>query len=138
MIRRKLKLQSMITLAMKLTRQHLRVRSSEELDALIQNRILALQPSLDTGEAEVRLECRFERSPAYKVGIRLVAPGPDLSVEADDHTLYAAFRKVMRQLNYEIGSRHHKRLRRARSNRSARPAKSRAARALRTLNHSQL
>ena len=79
---------------MKLTMQHLHVRSRDELDSLIENRILALQPRLQIEEANIRLECRYEESPAYTVRVHLVIPGPDLFVEGTDHTLRAAFGKV--------------------------------------------
>lgn len=104
---------------MKLTVQHHHVRSSDELDSLIENRILALQPRLHIEEALVRLECRFQESPAFAVRVQLVVPGPDLLVEGRDHTLKAAFAKVMQQLDEQIALRSRRRGRKVRSNLSA-------------------
>ena len=81
---------------MKLTVQHHHLRSSDDLDSLIENRILALQPRLQIDEAHVRLECRFEESPAFSVHVHLVTPGPDVFAESRDHTLRAAFAKALR------------------------------------------
>ncbi len=101
---------------MKLTVQHHNLRSSDELDSLIENRILALQPRLHIDEARVRLECRFEQSPAFSVRVHLVTPGPDLVAERRDHTLRAAIDKVMADLEANLSHRREKRLRRVRSN----------------------
>jgi ribosome-associated translation inhibitor RaiA len=101
---------------MKLTVQHHNLRSSDELDSLIENRILALQPRLQIDEANVRLEWCHEESPAFSVHIHLVTPGPDVIAESRDHTIRAAVNKVMAGLEEKIGSRALKRLRRRRSN----------------------
>jgi ribosome-associated translation inhibitor RaiA len=90
------------------------------LDSLIENRILALQPRLRIDEGHVRLECRFESSPAFGVRIHLVTPGLDVFAESRDHTLRAAFAKAMTQLREQITSRATKRVQRLKSNLSAR------------------
>lgn len=101
---------------MKLTVQHHHLRSDDELDSLIENRILSLQPRLQIDEANVRLECRFEESPAFSVRVHLVTPGPDVFAERRDHTIRAAIEKVMADVEAKIGSRHDKRRWRVRSN----------------------
>ena len=101
---------------MKLTVQHHYLRSSDELDSLIENRILALQPRLQIDEANVRLECHFEESPAFSVHIHLVTPGPDVVAESRDHTIRAAVNKAMAALEETIGTRALKRSRRIRNN----------------------
>ena len=101
---------------MKLTVQHHHLRSNDELDSLIENRILALQPRLQIDEASVRLECRLEASPSFRVRVHLVTPGPDVLAESCDHTLQAAIQKVMADVETKIGSRFEKRRRRVRSN----------------------
>ena len=101
---------------MKLTVQHYHLRSSDELDSLIENQILALQPRLQIDEANVRLECRFQESPAFSVRIHLVTPGPDVVAESRDHTIRAAVNKVMVALEQKIGSHALKRFRRLRNN----------------------
>jgi ribosome-associated translation inhibitor RaiA len=101
---------------MKLTVQHHHLRSSDDLDSLIENRILALQPRLQIDEAHVRLECRFEKSPAFSVHVHLVTPGPDVFAESRDHTIRAAIKKVLTQVEAKITNRFEKRRARVRSN----------------------
>lgn len=101
---------------MKLTLQHLSIRSTDTLDSWVENHILSLQPRLQIDEANIRLEHRRERSPAYRVHVHLVTPGPDVVAEGRDHTLRAAVAKVMRALSEKIGGRSRKRLFRMKSN----------------------
>ena len=101
---------------MKLTVQHHHLRSTDDLDSLIEERIIALQPRLQIDEANVRLECRFEESPAFVVRVHLVTPGPDVVAESRDHTIRAAVNKVMAALEEQINQRARKRIRRVRSN----------------------
>ena len=101
---------------MKLTVQHHHLRSTDDLDSLIENRILALQSRLQIDEANVRLECRFEESPAFSVRIHLVTPGPDVFAESRDHTIRAAIEKVLAQVEAKITNRFAKRRARVRSN----------------------
>ena len=101
---------------MKLNVQHLNLRSIHELDSLVEDRILALQPRLQIDEANVRLECRSEESPAYRVAVHLVTPGPDLLAEGRDHTLRTAIRKALLELEDRFQDREHKSIRRVRSN----------------------
>ena len=101
---------------MKLTVQHHHLRSTDELDSLIEERIIALQPRLQIEEANVRLERRHEESPPFRVRVHLVTPAPDVVAESCDHTLHAAIGKVMAELESHIGRRALKRVRRLRSN----------------------
>ena len=105
---------------MKLTLQHFAIRSTNALDAWIENQIFSLQPRLQIDEANVRLAHRREFSPAFQVRVHLVTPGPDVFAESRDHTLRAAFAKAMAQLHEQITSRATKRLQRLRSNLKAR------------------
>ena len=101
---------------MRLTVQHHHLRSTDELDSLIEERIIALQPRLQIEKANVRLERRHEESPPFSVRAHLVTPGPDVVAESCDHTLHAAIGKVMSELESHIGRRALKRVRRLRSN----------------------
>ena len=101
---------------MKLTVQHHHLRSADELDSLIEERIIALQPRLQIEEANVRLEHRHEESPSFTVRVHLVTPGPDVFAESRDHTLPAAIGKVLSELENHIGRRVRKRVRRLRRN----------------------
>jgi ribosome-associated translation inhibitor RaiA len=115
---------------MKLTLQHFAIRSTNALDAWVENQIFSLQPRLQIDEANVRLECRFEESPAFKVRVHLVTPGPDVFAEGNDHTLRAAFGKVMRELSTKITHRSRRRLQRSKGNLSAPAAKTRPVRTI--------
>lgn len=110
---------------MKLTLQHLSIRSTNTLDSWIEKQIFSLQPKLRIDEANVRLVRQTEASPAYRVHVHLVTPGPDVFAEGNDHTLQAAFAKVMAQLHNKITGRTVKRLHRIKSQHSAPVPKSR-------------
>ena len=101
---------------MKLTVQHHKIRSTDELDSLLEERIFELEPRLQIDEARVRLECRWDTSPAYRVAIHIVTPGPDLEAEGQDHTIRAAIGKAFLGLETRLRDREHKPIRRVRSN----------------------
>jgi ribosome-associated translation inhibitor RaiA len=101
---------------MKLNVYHHNLRSTHELDSLIENRILALQPRLQIDEANVRLECRFKESPAFSVRVHLVTPGPDVFAKSRGHTIRATIEKVLTQVEAKITNRLEKRRSRVRSN----------------------
>lgn len=101
---------------MKLTVQHHQVRSTDELDSMIEERILELQSRLQIDEANVRIACHHETSPTFSVHIHLVTPGPDVLAEGRDHTLRAAIEKVMSGLEGRIGDRVERRRQRVRGN----------------------
>ncbi|MBL9136400.1 MAG: HPF/RaiA family ribosome-associated protein [Verrucomicrobiales bacterium] len=97
---------------MRLNLQHIGVRSTDALDSWIENQILNLQPRLQIDEASVRLVRHHQTSPPFQVQVHLVTPGPDLLAEAQDHTLRAAWSKVMTQLRNRITHRIEKRTQR--------------------------
>jgi ribosome-associated translation inhibitor RaiA len=101
---------------MKLTVQHHNLRSTYEVDSLLEQGILELQPRLQISEARVRLECCWEQSPAYRVAIHTVTPGPDLDAEGHDHTIRAAIGKALTDLEDQLQHRERKPMRRMRSN----------------------
>jgi ribosomal subunit interface protein len=115
---------------MRLNVQHRNIRSLDALDAWVEKQIFALGRSRQIDEANIRLIRLENASPAYQVNVHLVTPGPDVFAESRDHTLRAAFTKVMAQLREQIARRAHKRLQRKKSNRSEPAAKSRGARGL--------
>lgn len=90
---------------MKLIVQHETVRSTDALDSTVENRLLRLGNRLRIDEARVRLIRRPEESPAFRVQVHLVTPGPDLVAEGRDHTLMAALRKVMSELEAKAARR---------------------------------
>ena len=101
---------------MKLITQHHNLRSTDELDSLVEERILTFEPRLQIDEAWVRLECQWEESPACCVAIRLVTPGPDLQAEGCDHTIRAALGKAVTDLEDKLRERSRKPRRRLQSN----------------------
>ena len=113
---------------MKLTLQHISIRSTNALDSWVENQILALQPRLQIDEANVRLACLHEASPPFQVRVHLVTPGPDVFAEGADYTLRAAFAKVMEQLHDKITSRAAKRLQRVGQRPAGMTARSRTIR----------
>ena len=114
---------------MKLTVQHHKIRCTDKLDSLLEERIFELETRLQIDEACVRLECRWERSPAYRVAIHIATRGPDLEAEGRDHTIRAAIGKAFIELEDRLRDREQKSLRRVRSN-LQRPAALRAGRRL--------
>ena len=109
-----------MTTTMRLNLQHLNLRSLDTLDSWVEKQILDLGRARQIDEANVRLERLENASPAYQVNVHLVTPGPDVFAESRDHTLRAAFEKVIKQLREQITSRATKRLQRLKSNLSAR------------------
>ena len=100
---------------MKLNVQHHNLRSTHELDSLIEERIFKLESRLQIDEACVRVECLWEKSPAYRVAIHIATPGPDLEAEGRDHTVLAAIGKAFLDLEHRLRDREHKSMRRAQS-----------------------
>ncbi len=93
---------------MKLTLYHHNLRSIHEVDSLVEERILKLGDRLQIDEARVRLEFQSELSPAYRVAIHIVTPGPDLQAEGCDHTIRAAIGKALADLEGRLQHREHK------------------------------
>lgn len=83
---------------MKLIVHHANLRASERLDRWIEECLLGLLPLVRIEEARIRLEHVPSASPAYRASAHLLVPGPDLRVEAVDHTPQNAFAKVLEQL----------------------------------------
>ncbi|HAV62100.1 MAG TPA: hypothetical protein DCY13_07010 [Verrucomicrobiales bacterium] len=90
---------------MKLTVQHLNVRSTDEIDSLVEARLLAVSRRRRIDEAMVRLEERRHLSPPFRVSMHLVTPGPDYRVEAVEHSLQAAVHKAQAALVLQLDRR---------------------------------
>jgi ribosome-associated translation inhibitor RaiA len=117
-----------MTTTMKLNLQHLNLRALDAVDAWIERQLSPLARLRQIDVANVRLVRLANASPAYQVNVHLVTPGPDVFAESRDHTLRAAFAKVMAQLREKLTLRAAKRLQRIKSNLSARAVKTRGAR----------
>ncbi len=97
---------------MKLILQHANLRRSERLDRWIEECLHGLLPLIRIEEARIRLEHVPAASPSYRAKAHLLIPGPDLRVEAADHTPQTAFAKVLEQLRASAVHRAARRLRR--------------------------
>lgn len=97
---------------MKLILQHANLPATARLDRWIEESLLGLLPFVRIEEARIRLEHLPAASPAYRVSAHLLVPGPDLRVEAVDHTPQNAFAKVLEQLKAGAIHRAARRLRR--------------------------
>ena len=93
------------TTIMKLNLKHVSIRSTNALDAWVEKQILALGEARQIDEAHIELIHHADASPAYEARVHLVTPGPDLMEMARDHTIRAAFDKVMAQLHKGIATR---------------------------------
>lgn len=107
---------------MRLHVQHFNLRAPEPDDSWVRTQILSLGKVRQIDAAHIRLIRLLDSSPAYHVRVHLVTPGPDVVAEERDHTLRAAFGKVMRRIRDEIRGRAEKRLLRAKSNLKSRRA----------------
>ncbi len=114
--------------SMRLNVQHLNLPAMETLDSWVEKQIFTLGRARQIDEANIRLIRLENASPAYRVHVHLVIPGPDVFAESCDHTLRAAFTKVMAQLREQIALRASKRLQRRKSNLSEPAAKTRNTR----------
>ena len=101
---------------MKLTVRHVHLRATDDVDSWVEQRLFALQPRLQIHEAHVRLERWCDLSPAFRVHVHLVTPGPDILAEGRDHTLLGAINKALRAVEAKIDHRWLKRAQRVRSN----------------------
>lgn len=102
---------------MKLTLQQLLRKPSPMLRKLIAQGLERLRPRLRIDEARVVVERRPDASPAIHVRAHLVTPGPDVFAAASDHTVGAALRKALTQLDEKVVQRLGRRARRMRGNR---------------------
>jgi len=105
---------------MRLNLQHFSIQSTNALDSWIEQQILALGRLRHIDEANIRLACHRDASPAYHVRVHLVTPGPDVIAESHDHTLRAAVGKAIKQLQNKIVGRVTQRLRTAKNKLTAR------------------
>ena len=84
---------------------------------LVETQLKRLQHLAAIASAQVVLERRREARPAFRVHAHLEVPGPDYHAEAIDHTLQAALRKVIKNLERQIHSRRSRRADRWKTNR---------------------
>lgn len=97
-------------------------KSSASLNEYVQAQIGRLQRFVPVTGAAVEIERRGDTAPAWTARAHLRVPGPDLRAEARDHTVEAAWRKVMVDLYTQIGHRSGRRRHRPNEGRRLRPA----------------
>ena len=95
---------------------HKHVKSVDEQDRVVEQRLFALADRLQIDEARVVFERRWDGAPPYRVGIHIVTPGPDVLAEGEDQTLPAAVLKSLRQLEMKARDRAERYRHRARTN----------------------
>ena len=83
---------------------------------LLQDHINRLQALTNIESAQVVLERQRDGAPAFRAQVVLVVPGPDYHAAAVDHTLMAAFRKAVENLERQIRARQTQRRIKGKSN----------------------
>lgn len=97
-------------------------KSSAALRHLVEQHLQHLAGLAAISTAEVVLVHSAAAAPSWTARAHLQVPGPDLRAEARDHTVEAAWRKVLARLHGEIERRHERRRHRAGERRRLRPA----------------
>ena len=97
------------THTMKLTLSHTNHVPSKSIIEMIENELKSLLPALQIDEAIVHVERSLTDSPPFSASFHLVTPGPDVIVNASDHTLRAAVLKAFKLIDGKIEHRHAKR-----------------------------
>jgi ribosome-associated translation inhibitor RaiA len=90
---------------MKITIRHHLLRSRHDLDVMVEERLLALAQTNPLEDARVSLEYRAEESPAFRAEVCVSVPGPDLRVEAVDHTVRSAAQRALAELEGKLRER---------------------------------
>ncbi len=106
---------------MKIVISHKHVKSVDEQDSLVEQRLFALADRLQIDEARVVFERRWDGAPPYRVGIHIVTPGPDVMAEGEDQTLQAAVLKSLKQLETKTRQRGERARQRVQTNLQAPP-----------------
>jgi ribosome-associated translation inhibitor RaiA len=79
------------------------------LDSLVADNLRALHNMVPISTAKVVLERQHAAAPAFCASAHLAVPGPDIHATARDHTLQAAWRKLVGNLKKQFQRRmaHH-------------------------------
>jgi len=101
---------------MQIVISHKHVKSVDEQDSLVEQRLFALADRLQIDEAQVEFERRWDGTPPYRVSIHIVTPGPDVFSEGEDQTLHAAVLKSLQQLETKTRQRGERARQRVRTN----------------------
>lgn len=87
---------------MKLVIRNQNLALHSTMDAQIEERLRLLRNRVRIEQAAVVVERRPEASPAYRVFVDLVVPGPDLRAERVDNTPQQAFNSAMQHIEKHL------------------------------------
>lgn len=90
---------------MKTTLRYLGLNAQAAWNRLVQAQLHLLKKLANIESAEVVLERHRSGTPAFRARMALVVPGPDFHAVAVDHTLAAAVRKTVQNLQRQIQAR---------------------------------
>jgi ribosome-associated translation inhibitor RaiA len=107
---------------MKISISYHLIQPSLATDQSIARELATVANLLQIDEARVDIQFLPEESPAYAVRAHLVTPGPDIFASGRDHTLGAAIKKMIGDLELRIIHRRHKQVRRKKPETTGRPA----------------
>ena len=93
------------------------LNADASLRAGLEQQLEELKSLIPVTSAEVVLEHRRDAAPAFEAHVHLAVPGPDIHAAARDHTLEAAWIKVLKNLKKQIERRKTKQGTRAKTNR---------------------
>ena len=78
------------------------LNANANLRAWLEQQLERLHGLIPVSAAEVVLEQQRDRAPAFRAFVHLAVPGPDIHAAATDHTLEAAWLKVVKNLRQQI------------------------------------
>lgn len=88
--------------------KHFGLRPHSSINMLIEKQLFRWAEVYALEKAKVNVERHYTLSPPYRIAVALVLPGPDEFIEARDHTLLAAARKVLKKLEQALKKRQSK------------------------------
>ena len=93
---------------MKVNIQHRHSGNKQVAEGLVRSRLAEIGQRRTITEAYVRIEERSEMSPSITVLAHLATPGPDIVVQASDHSVAAAIAKADEKIRMCIADKERK------------------------------
>lgn len=90
---------------MKMQIQYRHHQPSDSFADLVEHELHALNACQRIDEARVLIERQPRANPPFRILLHLITSGPGLTEEAHDHTLRAAFTKLILRVRKQIGPR---------------------------------
>ena len=82
---------------------HIRgLNTNAHLRRVLEGSVQRLQACIPIGDVAVVLDRQIGATPPFRAFVQLAVPGPDIHAEARDHTLEAAWLKVLATLRRQI------------------------------------